>query len=227
MLISPSEPKELHALGTVSWRTEEYGADVLWVANHRTVVVQRKELGDLLSSAEDGRLGEQIAKMQAADVRALVVEGKVRAIGGTSGEMEGVISIRGGGKFARPWTMGQYRALLWSVQMRGVLVDHTESVQGTVGWLKKFEEWTRKKSHGSLLNTRGPVVKNIWGAVDDVASMRHLHLGLPGVGVEMAGRLVEQGGIIGLKQGWDEERLLGVKGLGKVGVKKILGVLGT
>ena len=67
MLISPTEPPELKALGKLSLLTEKHGADVL-IMPHASwegmLGVQRKELKDLLASMSDGRFGEQMMKLK-------------------------------------------------------------------------------------------------------------------------------------------------------------------
>lgn len=190
---------------------------MLWVSVAGVVGVQRKTLDDLLTSAEDGRLGQQVSQMQALDAAWLVLEGKVRWLGDG-----GPVVARGGR--ARDWTIGQLRALLWSVMARGIMVDRTESLDDTIAWVKGCEAWSQKDKHQSLLK-RGPVPRDVLGTVTNRERAIFLHMGLPGVGPEMAGRLVDAGGVIGLRDGMTLERLMEVPGMGKGRVEKIMGVL--
>lgn len=219
MLIAATEPEPLRALGHTSNRAEEYGADILWVARNRVYGVQRKELGDLLSSAEDGRLGEQVMRMQALDRAFLVVEGQVKCLGpGGDGPL---VLHRGAG---REWTGRAVRGLLWSVMERGVMVDRTNDLAGTVAWVKGLEEWSQKDKHTSL-GSRGKGPRDVLGTRDVRAEGIWLLTGLPGIGPEMAARVWDHNGgkVLGLRDGVDLE---GVPGMGKVRIEKIRKVLG-
>ena len=61
MYFSPSEPKEIKILGTVSAECEDRGADILFwsPADGGWLGIQRKEMQDLVGSIGDGRLAEQ------------------------------------------------------------------------------------------------------------------------------------------------------------------------
>ena len=58
MLISPSEPAAIRALGTTCDIPERHGCDVLFVAHGGYWGVQRKELKDFVASVNDDRLGK-------------------------------------------------------------------------------------------------------------------------------------------------------------------------
>src|SRR5690606_37254518 len=68
LLISPTEPPAVRALGTTSSTPELYGCDILIVANKTRTGVQRKKFPeDLVASLADGRLYSQLPKMAALD----------------------------------------------------------------------------------------------------------------------------------------------------------------
>ena len=77
MLISPTEPTPLKALGKVSSLSEKYGADILMLVKDIRVGVQRKLFpNDLMASLADGRLYDQIRKMSELNHAVVVLEGR-------------------------------------------------------------------------------------------------------------------------------------------------------
>src|SRR5262245_33572705 len=88
MLISPSESPAFRALGTSTWRAEDWGADAVWVARKRVWACQRKSLKDLVASVDDGRLAKEMLQLQGADVAVLIVETGERG-GGAPRELPG------------------------------------------------------------------------------------------------------------------------------------------
>jgi len=65
MLVAPTEPMTLKALGTVSLVPEDYGSDFLWASPVFGLVgVQRKEASDFVASVMDGRLDKELAQMK-------------------------------------------------------------------------------------------------------------------------------------------------------------------
>lgn len=215
MLVSPTEPPALHSLGSVSWFPEKYGADVMMAVNGGWVGIQRKELSDLVGSVQDGRLGQQIAQMQSLQQAVLVVEGKPRWT--FDGElMLPRMSSTG-------FTRQQYQSVLWSVRDRGVWVDFTEDVAGTREWCQAFDVWIRKHKHTSLDKRPGP--KSVWGRPGNEDFARHLVQGIPGVGSELAHRIVER---FGVPFQWkiSVEDLMSVDGIGQKKAQTIWAAIG-
>lgn len=215
MIISPTEPPALRELGHVSMLPEEWGCDLLFSAKGQWAGIQRKEVKDLLSSIEDGRLGEQVLKMQDGLAhRMIVVEGSMQWT------TDGALIGRGWGKdFAR----GGMRKLLWSIRNAGVWVDWSDNLADTIELVKAFEQWCMKGTHSSI-RTRGGV-RSSWGTANNRDYQAHLLQGLPGVGAELADRILDEVGMpLGLKEGY-EGKLMGVRGLGAKKVEKIVGAL--
>lgn len=219
ILISPTEPPKLRALGSTSLYSEAFGADILIpVAGGGWCGVQRKERGDLISSMGDGRLGEQIAKLKDARFSHLIVEGDLAWTG------DGV--LMGSGRYGREITREFFDGVMWSVQMAGTWVSYTGGLDQTAKMLTHMEKWYGKEKHRGLA-TRGPVVAS-WG---NVATNRdyqvHLLTGIPNVGVELAGRILDKFG--GLPFRWRDDVTVGtlceVPGIGKVKAERIIGVL--
>jgi ERCC4-type nuclease len=214
MIISPTEPPALRALGTVSMRGEEFGADVLWIAQRLKWGVQRKEIGDFVSSVQDGRLGEQVMKMKELDVAVLMIEGRVNWT--RDGEL-----VLPWGRFSKK----QWCGVLWSCANEGMRIEHTDSVAETVeriGWL---ESWSRKAKHNSLKG-RGNA-SSTWGTAGNRDFQIHLLSGLPGIGHEIASRMVDQFG--GSPLGWrvTMDEMMQVKGLGKGRVERMFRALAS
>ena len=214
--VAPTEPTALKAMGRVGWLPERFGCDVLWMAGGSRFGIQRKEWHDLLSSVEDGRLGKEVGMMAAASVRGvLVIEGSVRW---TS---EGQI-VTG---FGRPWTREQWFGVQLGVQLEGGWVVHTASLADTVAFVREFNTWTKKASHGSLAARPGP--KGLWGTrATDRDWAKHLLTGFPGIGPTAADRIFEQFGRAPIRWDCAKEELMAVPGLGPKKVATIWRALG-
>lgn len=204
MLVSPAEPERLRAIGTVSSRPEQYGADFMFFAHKQWVGVQRKEISDLIASLADGRLAREVAMMQSLDHRILIVEGNVRFT--NSGEMMDR-------PFGQQLTEKQWKGLLWSVRLKQIWVEFSDSTDNTIQQLAWLEEWFKRDKHSSLERRPGPV--SLWGNPTNEDYQRHLIMGLPGVGPELAERIVKRFG--GVPWRWDIkfEDLLEIEGIGK------------
>src|SRR5512139_620381 len=77
MMIAPTEPAALRALGTVKLTPERFGVDIMWGSTVTGLCgIQRKEISDFFASMTDGRLAKERAQMQGLDLRVLVIEGR-------------------------------------------------------------------------------------------------------------------------------------------------------
>jgi len=215
MLISPTEPASLHSLGKVAWLPEKFGADILMSVGSEWIGVQRKEIADLVSSVQDGRLGMQIAQMAALKQAVVVVEGRPKWT------LEGELIL--GRTGSSGFTKKQYQSVLWSVREKGVWVDFTEDLNATKEWILGFDVWIRKNKHTSLSRRPGP--NSVWGLPGNEDFARHLVMGIPGVGAELADRIVKQ---FGVPFQWkiSQEDLETVEGIGKKKAQKIWAAIG-
>lgn len=215
MLVSPAEPERLRAIGTVSSRPEKYGADFMFFAHKQWIGIQRKEISDLIASLADGRLSREVAQMQSLDQRILIVEGSVRF--SNDGEMMDR-------PFGQKLTEKQWKGLLWSVRAKDIWVDYTTDIDNTIDWLTWFESWFKRDKHNSLDRRPGPV--SLWGNPTNSDYQRHLVMGLPGVGPELADRIVK---LFGVPFGWriSYEDLLTIDGIGPKKAKSIYEALNT
>ena len=211
MLISPTEPAALRALGRVTMAPERFGVDLMFAHRGGWFGIQRKEFGDLLASMEDGRLGQQVRMMTGLRRVMVVIEG----IGRQSWSNDGRLLSNAYSNVSRD----QIRSLLWSVRDRGVWVDQSDSLADTIALVQAFERWAKKPSHKALDTRPGPVTH--WGKPDNADWQKHLLQGLPGIGTEMAGRIIDAVGMP-LRVGVTREELLAVPGLGPKRVEAIL-----
>lgn len=217
LLISPTEPAQLKALGKVSGVPERFGVDVLILAGGVRTGVQRKKFpDDLMSSLADGRLYSQLPKMMELDRSVLIFEGAGKWT------MDGELIHQ----YTRNFTRGQFLALQYSIIWEfGVHVIHVKDLRETCEALKVLEGWAGKKKHSSL-RTRPGAPKDSWGRIGERQQAQHLLQGLPGIGVEMAGRIYDHFGRVPLKWDCTVADLMSVKGVGKVKAEKIWKALG-
>lgn len=204
MWVSPAEPERLRSGRKVSPLCEQRGADFLFVAHGEWVAIQRKEIQDFIASLGDGRLQKELAQLQTCHHKILILEGKIQWT--TEGEMLG----KG---YGRTWTRKQWRAILWGIRSKGIWIEPTDDVSDTIATLTWIEQWFNKDTHNSL--TRRPAAMSMWGHPSNEDYQRHLVMGLPGVGPELADRIVRTFG--GVPFGWKikEGDLLKVEGIGK------------
>ena len=220
MIISPTEPGVLRALGSVSMKPEDFGCDLLFAARGAWAGIQRKEFKDLVGSVEDGRLGEQIQKMVSAPLehRMVLIEG-----GGRWSDDGSLL-----GTYGRNLNRSSLRKLLWSVRDSGVWIEWSDNIDDTVTVLNSCEQWCKKETHGSLRNRPG--ARSAWGTANSRDWLIHFMQGLPGVGVELATRIIDEfhdewGSPVGWREGIGAAELMKVEGIGKVKANKLIGAL--
>ena len=228
MFVSPAEPSPFYVLGPRSALCEKHGVDFLWAlpstaegnrdgSAGRWAGVQRKEVKDLLASAQDGRLAKELAQMQGLALRAFVIEGKVVVLPDGAIDVGQFNGTRGGN--GSRWTIQQYRGLLWSIQSRGCWVGFTGRQAETIEYLKQLQEWSQKESHDSLKRRPGPIT--VWGKANHRDYQLHLLQGLEGIGSELAERIVDHFGRVPWRWDVTKEELAQVKGIGKKKVETI------
>lgn len=200
---APTEPVKLREMGKVDLVTERNGVDFLWIGNGGLKWgVQRKEIGDLVSSRNDDRLSKELAQMSGLDVAILLVEGRIRW---TSED-----------ELLSDWssmTRRGFHSMLWSCRMRGVWVERTESVDQTKDVIRWLVEWSRKEKHSGMRGRTNP--QGDWGRASDKEWAIHLLTSIEGIGPLQAELIYEHFG--GVPMAWtvDKEGLMEVKGIGE------------
>jgi ERCC4-type nuclease len=217
IFVSPTEPKELHTLGTLSMVTEENGVDILWTTAHGKVVgVQRKKFpSDFLASVFDGRLNKEVAQMQQLDRGILVIEGQQRWT--TEGRL---LSNGSEGRSRTGWTKEQHRRYLYTIRDAGIWVEDSRSIQDTISVVSDLRVWFDKERHNNHLGRPGPQKKAPWAHITNRDYQKHLLQGLPQIGPELAERILEQLGMP-FHLGVTREQLMGIRGIGKTLADKI------
>lgn len=211
MLVSPTEPRELRALGTVSAVPELYGVDFLtWGATTGKVGVQRKEVADFVASLRDDRLGKEVAQARSLDIRMLIVEGRIEWTNDGT-----LLDTRS------PLTRAQYLATLWSLQSEGWWITCTSSTTETTESLLLFTRWVAKAKHSTLTARNGPP-RNMYGTRGSEDWQCHVLQSFPGIGYERARSVVEYYG--GLPLAWTGT-LSDVPGIGKKTSERLEGLL--
>lgn len=214
MWVAPTEPEALRTLGTSSSLPEEYGADVLFIAQDKRLVgVQRKELNDLISSVHDGRLAREASKMGRLQLAVLVVEGEV------AWTRDGVMMDQ-----YRRWSRSQHRRLLYTIRSKGIWVVETTSLTETVNAIEDLKAWAEKAEHLSLV--RRPAAPSPWGKPGTRDWQLWVLQGLPGVGPGLAEAIIThfEGQ---MPVGWivTEDELAKVPGLGPKRLKALMDCL--
>lgn len=214
LLIAPTEPARLHAMGRISSQPERYGCDVLWYARGKRWGVQRKEVKDLVASLEDGRLTRGRAMMRRCDQTVLIVEGVM------SWTADGLlVGGKGTGGYGRDYSFGEIMGQVLSLANDGVWIWWTKDLGETAMAIAGVERWSQKETHQSLRG-REPLVSS-WGRPLSREYAIYMLTGLPGVGVELAGRVFDRFGRLPWRWDVTEDELASVPGIGK---KKIAGM---
>jgi len=203
MLISPTEPDPIKALGKVSSLSEKYGSDILMVVKDVRIGVQRKLFpNDLLASLADGRLYDQIRKMSNLNHAVLILEGFGQWTA------DGVLM------HLTTFTRDQLHGLMMSLSFEfGIQVFQVRDMGETAQLLTNMEKWLQKPDHTSLLRRPGPS-KDSWNEKSERMNGIHLLQSFSGIGPKIAAAIYDHYGRVPM--GWDEEVVFtDVAGVGK------------
>lgn len=216
MLVSPTEPKRLRELGKTSSIPERHGADFIVVGKKNRIGVQRKEFpSDLLASLTDGRLYGQLPLLRDLEHAVLVVEGRGRWT--EDGELIG-------DKYQR-FTISQMYGLLFSIMFEfRIPTIWVKDMDETIQVLGLLDAWAQKSKHMSLRSRSGPA-KNSFGTSTTRHLAQHIMQSFPGVGPELAGRVVDHFEGVPLTWTHSAEELMEVEGLGKVKAQGMIDAL--
>lgn len=216
MLVSPTEPFPIKQLGTISILPEKLGADILIIANKMRTGVQRKKFPeDFIASLADGRLYQQVEQMKQLDRALLIIEG----FGSwTTDDM--LVDSRL--NFSRQ----QMYALFFSITFEfGLQIFQVRDINETIRMLNTLDTWAQKDRHNSLKSRPG-VPKDAWGRRENPQYQAWIIQSFPGVGPELAARIVEHFGRAPIRWEVSEEELRAVPGVGKGKARKMMEALG-
>jgi len=215
ILVSPSEPPEIRAVGDTAATPEEFGADLLVVAEGQVAAVQRKRFpDDLLSSLSDGRLAAQVVRMQAADMRIVVLEGQ--PVWTSDGVLVGYDYGQG-----RQFTARALWGIMWSLHVAwDVLTCWTLSTAETRRFVEALDQWLAKPVH-ELGWSRAKRSEPSRGRRQTRARQLHFLQGLPGVGPGLAAAILDEFGHVPMRWTVPPVRMLEVEGIGRKRLSKL------
>lgn len=206
LMIAPSEPVLLRALGKSSSLPEQFGLDALWSEKNvgGLIGIQRKEISDMLASVQDGRLARELQKIRNVKVAYLVIEGRMRWSTDNRLLMPANYSHL---------TRAMWRGMLRTCQHYGLFLEFTDDVADTVCLIEEIAKWSAKEDH-SLLTRRPNPNKSMWGTVDDEDWELHVLQSIEGIGHKQAKAIRDHFGRLPLAWTVTEKELKGVHGLG-------------
>lgn len=215
MLVSPTEPAFLRALGKTSLVPESYGVDFMFPSTEFGLVgIQRKELNDFVASVKDGRLAKEIGQMKRLGLAMLVLEGRA------SWTNDGLLTST-----STQWRMSQHLGTLWSVQLSGCWLATTTSVQETSTLISAFTRWTAKPRHIALESRPGPT-SDEWGKVGNREWALHMLQGFRGIGPVQAAAIYDHFGGVPFLWSVGVVDLMEVPGIGEKRAEGLIGALG-
>lgn len=212
IFVSPAEPSVLRAIGVNSPVPEQYGSDFWWsTAEGQSVGIQRKEVKDLVNSLHNGLLAKELAKMNALDLRILLIEGNFRwTTNGSSSAVNG-------------WSKKQLRGLTFSLWSQGFWTLSTESREDTIETVSHLKSYLEKNNH-SLIQSR-PKATSSWGKATNRDWAIHLLQSFNGVAVGTAGNIYDH--FEGVPLAWTvtKDEMKQVKGVGEKRAESLLEAL--
>lgn len=186
--------------------------DYAWAAHGVPIMGDNKTPQDLIASALDGRLHNQIQAMKEAKALGFIL-------------VEGEWSQDGGhtvGDVTHGWTWDQFDNLLFSLQTEGILVAHVVAEALTPKRLASLYTWTTKDRRGSW-HTPVPLLPPAQDFFDKEYRKRvGMMMSLPSMGADRASKLVHGYGLMGAlgiteeglataKKRWLEQKGIGSK----------------
>lgn len=217
ILVSTTEPQKLQELGTASWAPEKVGCDFLVLSGKKRIGVQRKKFpDDFLSSYADGRIGEQIGRMQKLRQALFIIEGHGRW--STEGELIGSSHFQ---NLTIQQLFGMFYTLMF---LHGRPVLWVRDMKETGQALAELDAWVRKEKHESTIRRPKPT-KSSWGQVSNEQWASHLLQSFPGVGPGTAENIVKHFGYVPLTWTVAVEEMEEVPGIGTATAKKLMGAL--
>lgn len=180
-----------------------------WSHEGWQVTVERKEIGNLLSSLSSGQLVDQLTRLvKAADIPILLTEGRI----GVDEDNKVLVD----GHWSSRWNFDSVANFLLSWQMRGVYLIQTHGWRDTAARLLSISEFFAKPEHDSHLQRQ---------RLFSLAPTRNPKLALvrclPGIDITLGQRLLSTfPTILDICQA-SVEQLTEVEGIGKEKANRI------
>lgn len=179
MIIADSrEPDELIDLLGATRLTMPVGDYRLFAYGDKTVLIERKTASDFLNSISDGRLQTQLRSLvQESAYPILLLEGQFYP------SQDGMVSID---NRDTKWRYDSVMNFIMTLQLSGVYVVNTVSMQATVQAIVSLEEYFKKKDHTAL--NRHPILSIF---PDDPNEQRIQFMSqIPGIGRKLATQII-------------------------------------
>lgn len=219
IIIDAREPDPLkEALRDIAQEVQLPTGDYMMFAPHFggqtcKVLVERKTPTEMLTSMGTGRFQEQIKRLVTeADIPLLLIEGHAFCT------QDGFVKA---GQQVVHWRYDAYQNLLLTVQLSGVALVQTDSLESTTRMLRALHDYFQKESHDAILKARMLSV-----FPNDLRTIREgVVAAIPGFGPEISRALIEhfvQPINVFLA---DEEEFTQVKGCGAARFRKMQEVI--
>jgi len=158
--------------------------DYIWDSKLGLVILERKELGNLLSSLGSGELHRQLTRLiELARLPILLIEGVME-------QYNGNLSQWRGGKPDTTWDYNAVQNALLSWQAAGVYVTYSPSTSYTPMRIASLYQWSQKEKHLKPKRERRITV------IDRLSKRADVLAGLPRIGESLATALAAQGSLL-------------------------------
>jgi len=211
ILVDKFEPQEvLEALSEHARQASmDTGDYAFTTCSGQSVLIERKQVSDLLHSLSTGRLMDQLRRIIIeSDIPILLVEGFITIT------KDGFVRYRAG---KSRWRYTSVQNLILTAQLSGVYLIQSPSQYNTPRIILSLYKYFQKPEHTSLVRQK---VFTVFPKDRDYKRAEML-MSLPGVGVEIATRMVERFGTPMTAFSASDEELNEVGGLGPKKIKAI------
>lgn len=173
------------AAGVEVLETSLITGDYMWsLLTGEDVLVERKEVSDLLSSIGGGRWAQQVPRLVRYHLPLLLVEGTILRL--ANGDLKQTKYKLSG------WTVDRLENTLLTAQMAGLTLTHCgQGASAVANRLWSLYQFSHKSEHESLVPRR-PAIKVDTSRVGEIA----LLAALPGSGVVTARNLLREYGSV-------------------------------
>jgi ERCC4-type nuclease len=216
LLVAPTEPRSLKAIAThITLFPESMGCDVLYYSYspYSLIGFQRKEIGDFISSLNDGRLQKELLQIQESPLTfaVLLLEGPI-------------IYTNDGNLVNGTFTRASLRNILSSIQSQHIIVSITDNLQDTIETVASMGKYLAKPTHSSL-SRRPNQAKNTWGRTTSESFATHILQSFPGIGPTTAKAMYQYFHAIPLQWTVSASELSSVPGIGIKTAKQLINTL--
>lgn len=189
------------------------GDYVFFSSKGEKVVIERKTPGDLITSFQTGRFQDQMKRIiEDADYPFLLIEGHLFAT------RDGFVKF---GSQELRWRFTSIQSILMTAQFSGVYLVFSDNNEGTASMVENMFDYFQRDEHMSLMR---PKVFKMFP--DDMEATREAIVSMvPGIGPQLAKRLIDRFGTPMEVFLANPEDLQEVNGIGPTKVEKMIEVM--